>query len=96
MVCFFVYVPRQGRSPSSRRAWVEITPLKRVENRSLVALLAEGVGRNPIRTAPAKGRRVALLAEGVGRNSNALYMAAVWLSSPSSRRAWVEISKSRW
>ena len=35
-------------SPSSRRAWIEITPEPISRNRSMVALLAEGVDRNTI------------------------------------------------
>ena len=58
-------------SPSSRRAWVEIVADHQKQYRQIVALLAEGVGRNR-----AYARiwnewfRVALLAEGVGRNAN--------------------------
>ena len=58
-----------------------------------VALLAEGVGRNSMWNATV-GRytNVALLAEGVGRNE----LSTLWTTpphrSPSSRRAWVEIT----
>ena len=34
-------------SPSSRRAWIEISPLAIASARMAVALLAEGVDRNP-------------------------------------------------
>ena len=55
-------------SPSSRRAWVEITTTWSASSGGNVALLAEGVGRNP-RARPGLSRaQVALLAEGVGRN----------------------------
>ena len=57
-----------------------------------VALLAEGVDRNLNSLNIAPGSKVALLAEGVDRN--------LWENvkfdpddlSPSSRRAWIEIS----
>ena len=42
-------------SPSSRRAWIEITPDSNTEEANLVALLAEGVDRNP-RTSKRKSR----------------------------------------
>ena len=56
-------------SPSSRRAWVEISNTVDGEWMPRVALLAEGVGRNfrqPVHDA--LRAEVALLAEGVGRN----------------------------
>ena len=34
------------QSPSSRRAWIEITPSLRLRTKEEVALLAEGVDRN--------------------------------------------------
>ena len=56
-------------SPSSRRAWIEITVPPAHYIRQSVALLAEGVDRNknplPVQL---RGARVALLAEGVDRN----------------------------
>ena len=80
------------QSPSSRRAWVEIAKNGQYVFLAAVALLAEGVGRN-IELCRKKGvAPVALLAEGVGRNSVAARALARISSSPSSRRAWVEIS----
>ncbi len=38
-----------GKSPSSRRAWIEIVGHRHHEKRRPVALLAEGVDRNPSR-----------------------------------------------
>ena len=59
---------------------------------SPVALLAEGVDRNPVgRHGPRQGRLVALLAEGVDRNSVAITTKGYQSLSPSSRRAWIEI-----
>ena len=60
--------------------------------RQVVALLAEGVDRNALCYVVAPPEiGVALLAEGVDRNSydGALRLALV---SPSSRRAWIEIT----
>ena len=59
-----------GRSPSSRRAWIEIGQLAETRVERVVALLAEGVDRNPdyIKRV-SDGQTVALLAEGVDRNN---------------------------
>ena len=58
-----------------------------------VALLAEGVDRN-VQWAMTcySGQQVALLAEGVDRNSNAEDWIVREGRSPSSRRAWIEMS----
>ena len=57
-----------------------------------VALLAEGVGRNGgLDDVGVDVGCVALLAEGVGRNFMVLSSYTMF-ASPSSRRAWVEIS----
>ena len=56
-------------SPSSRRAWIEISPLPGRRPPASVALLAEGVDRNISAAYDIKsGIAVALLAEGVDRN----------------------------
>ena len=78
-------------SPSSRRAWVEMHRMTIWPRGSSVALLAEGVGRNPTTHPPSPPRAVALLAEGVGRNALSAFAIRLSISSPSSRRAWVEI-----
>ena len=58
-----------GKSPSSRRAWIEISPTPRALPGKVVALLAEGVDRNFSRCRNAVNIVVvALLAEGVDRN----------------------------
>ena len=58
-----------------------------------VALLAEGVGRNNITGIREPARTlVALLAEGVGRNHIPCVVDKPRIVSPSSRRAWVEMS----
>ena len=79
------------RSPSSRRAWIEIRQEYQQSVCSWVALLAEGVDRNRKPRATPPRWKVALLAEGVDRNffvPNRLLWEH-W--SPSSRRAWIEI-----
>ena len=61
-----------------------------------VALLAEGVDRNIIiRMAPPVGVKVALLAEGVDRNHQPGVDLRPEQESPSSRRAWIEITFTR-
>ena len=55
-------------SPSSRRAWIEITILYLLMTGRPVALLAEGVDRNTSEVWPSSSVTVALLAEGVDRN----------------------------
>ena len=59
--------------------------------RDQVALLAEGVDRNPQESVRNEEEVVALLAEGVDRNRLGSYVLPVRCTSPSSRRAWIEI-----
>ena len=56
-------------SPSSRRAWIEITRFFEGRPTICVALLAEGVDRNKKNLIEKELLDVALLAEGVDRNS---------------------------
>ena len=80
-------------SPSSRRAWIEIYPRWLVGRGDRVALLAEGVDRNVCDDIfPPGGVLVALLAEGVDRNHGLLHRLPLPQASPSSRRAWIEIT----
>ena len=78
-------------SPSSRRAWIEIETLCIQKRRTKVALLAEGVDRNAKNGNQVDVQHVALLAEGVDRNGKKFGFALDVLTSPSSRRAWIEI-----
>ena len=92
---FLGTVPRPDalKSPSSRRAWIEIVPSASRSPQSRVALLAEGVDRNDVFALFVREvRKVALLAEGVDRNS-LTECTSRWSAqtSPSSRRAWIEI-----
>ena len=59
-----------------------------------VALLAEGVDRNEMLTTAFYGDDVALLAEGVDRNHEIVYKRRMGRTSPSSRRAWIEINEN--
>ena len=59
-------------SPSSRRAWIEITSATIKSPSAIVALLAEGVDRNKKVLAHRIYEHVALLAEGVDRNQSPL------------------------
>ena len=58
-----------------------------------VALLAEGVDRNSAMWSMAAIGGVALLAEGVDRNNKPKDKTYRKNRSPSSRRAWIEISR---
>ena len=58
-----------SRSPSSRRAWIEIAQATCWSYEQAVALLAEGVDRNTSLMAILLRCQVALLAEGVDRNT---------------------------
>ena len=74
-------------SPSSRRAWIEISRCSAIQSASTVALLAEGVDRNiaVFQTGRGEGSRVcgvALLAEGVDRNTGFFFI----LSESTARR----------
>ena len=82
----------KGSSPSSRRAWIEIT--------SLSHLFFTSMGSPSSRRAWIEipyfvylfaFEVVALLAEGVDRNSNRPVFSSNFARSPSSRRAWIEI-----
>ena len=82
-------------SPSSRRAWIEIRIPVRPAGSSRVALLAEGVDRNDVEKAKTLNLDVALLAEGVDRNRLSPPRNSGSSGSPSSRRAWIEISAGK-
>ena len=78
-------------SPSSRRAWIEIRSAPGPRPRPCVALLAEGVDRNYVRTCNptdaemSPSSRRAWIEIGLCRTGNDIP------TSPSSRRAWIEI-----
>ena len=79
-------------SPSSRRAWIEIHSPARLYSPPSVALLAEGVDRNSMQIRGTSAhQKVALLAEGVDRNNLMQGLMDGLPTSPSSRRAWIEI-----
>ena len=82
-------------SPSSRRAWIEIHRRHCGTHFRGVALLAEGVDRNRLLLRCNKPQWVALLAEGVDRNVGITPARMAVSASPSSRRAWIEITSRR-
>ena len=80
-----------GKSPSSRRAWIEISSVMPLKFSHSVALLAEGVDRN---FAMVRVSRMILSSPSSRRawiEINMSDAAADALTSPSSRRAWIEI-----
>ena len=81
------------RSPSPRRAWIEIQCLEKILRGKRVALPAEGVDRNRSATIRVVMRSVALPAEGVDRNKGGAYYFQHAGVSPSPRRAWIEIAR---
>ena len=83
---------RGEKSPSSRRAWIEIRRWPAPDRAALVALLAEGVDRNIDNWHIDCIGEVALLAEGVDRNCWHVLCLCPRPWSPSSRRAWIEIT----
>ena len=82
-------------SPSSQRAWIEMISGSRRTSARSVALLAEGVDRNESGKRIVSTFAVALLAEGVDRNSKWFESYTGTLTSPSSQRAWIEITSAR-
>ena len=84
-------LPIRCPSPSSRRAWIEITLFRcMLPAEPRVVLLAEGVDRNDGSSVQDLPAAVALLAEGVDRKTRNQSCTS-WLHwSPSSRRAWIE------
>ena len=79
------------KSPSSRRAWIEIDFSSRRQWPAMVALLAEGVDRNVYDDNVGFGLSVSPSSRRAWIEIRA--MNTVWCStaSPSSRRAWIEI-----
>ena len=80
------------KSPSSRRAWIEIRMSSGVPGPISVALLAEGVDRNL--DAGGKLRQVSQSPSSRRAWIEIIYSggAVTGLQSPSSRRAWIEIA----
>ena len=80
------------RSPSTRRAWIEIAPSSALQCCHTVALHPEGVDRNPVVAAHIKAEQdVALHPEGVDRNRTTPFSRVRSARSPSTRRAWIEM-----
>ena len=88
----FVRPERHHKSPSSRRAWIEIrlSVIDNTVNTSSPSSRRAWIEIPPTLNQP-NGSLVALLAEGVDRNSFTSVELFSTCSSPSSRRAWIEI-----
>ena len=92
--CAFAVATLYFPSPSTRRAWIEIR-LESVSGwPSVVALHPEGVDRNCVRYRLRDLDFVALHPEGVDRNARKRQRLCAYNQSPSTRRAWIEISGS--
>ena len=81
-------------SPSTRRAWIEIFISLKNFSSQPVALHPEGVDRNQIDGDADNDLYVALHPEGVDRNIGSSEYKRLNHSSPSTRRAWIEILKN--
>ena len=79
-------------SPSSRRAWIEISKRKESYLMAQVALLAEGVDRNNFRWSmlAKKCRSPSSRRAWIEITKHRTLSEAGWWS-PSSRRAWIEM-----
>ena len=82
---------KRRRSPSTRRAWIEIAHAHFLTASYTVALHPEGVDRNFQHHLLRLRFRVALHPEGVDRNRQSSSFGRSTLRSPSTRRAWIEI-----
>ena len=81
-------------SPSSRRAWIEISSQANNARRKKSPSSRRAWIEICCLCAQPLDLVVALLAEGVDRNVKEIGVFAKDTESPSSRRAWIEISKS--
>ena len=86
---------RRPWSPSTRRAWIEISQKSVDRALSTVALHPEGVDRNKALDLACQRSLVALHPEGVDRNLSLYRYPDTWYVSPSTRRAWIEIHPPR-
>ncbi len=80
-------------SPSSRRAWIEITAFVGVSVMDVVALLAEGVDRNTRNGRSITVRRKSPSSRRAWIEMLVIINVCLTKSSPSSRRAWIEINR---
>ena len=81
------------KSPSARRAWIEISSLAApLLLKNVVALRTEGVDRNVNSYMNMRDlEKVALRTEGVDRNVDEADSVKQAMRSPSARRAWIEM-----
>ena len=80
------------KSPSSRRAWIEICPPRSAGQTSRSPSSRRAWIEIAHHICSASVPPVALLAEGVDRNTSRELMVYCHLWSPSSRRAWIEMT----
>ena len=83
--------PVTNKSPSTRRAWIEISVPFVWRYGYTVALHPEGVDRNRFCQNRCGVYQVALHPEGVDRNREKTKEEKLVAASPSTRRAWIEI-----
>ena len=79
------------RSPSSRRAWIEIAGRTVCHKQGHVALLAEGVDRNISTNPPVQQSVRSPSSRMAWIEILASSMPVIKPPSPSSRRAWIEM-----
>ena len=85
---------RRRGSPSSRRAWIEIATSRKRHPKSSVALLAEGVDRNTMRSRRANLSTLSPSSRRAWIEIQNRRRCQVRPRSPSSRRAWIEINSA--
>ena len=79
------------KSPSPRRAWIEITASPSTPLSLMVALPTEGVDRNQLSLLAMKSRLASPSPRRAWIEITPITMTSVDLASPSPRRAWIEI-----
>ena len=83
----------RDRSPSSRRAWIEIVSPERQKGGNAVALLAEGVDRNWLVQAVSVHGGLSPSSRRAWIEMWPMRLCSDLINwSPSSRRAWIEIA----
>ena len=83
-------------SLSARRAWIEISGIKKTCKALEVALRKESVDRNRGLRFAFRKSLVALRKESVDRNGGLMSVVRFATSSLSARRAWIEIPSSKY
>ena len=90
------YITQKGWAVALLAEGVDRNPASEIDKLAKeVALLAEGVDRNLKSLSQGALEGVALLAEGVDRNWSRTDRLDYYVPSPSSRRAWIEMTQKR-